>query len=148
MKKNFTVTSPISIQIGKAHVDLHNDFEFHQLVFDLSERKCLLIWSDEKNDASVARDHLRITFHNVKIFSVRERQPEYPLKEDQNLSFVGYLHPDDLSIMNGFLPEENSSNNFHMIFGFESGFSIKLYADEVTAELSVKEGGFKSEAQH
>lgn len=70
------------------------------------------------------------------ILAIEGIDPQMPRIEDMRLSFMGYLHPDDLAVMNGFLLEESSSSSHHMIFAFEGGFVLKIFAEEAMFEVS------------
>jgi hypothetical protein len=107
MKKNFILSSSISIEYSGKHIDLHNDFEFRRLKFNIEDRRCDLLWVGRIDKSFEEKVEFLITIKNATSFSVRPRDSGYPPSEDKILSFMGYLHPDDIDVMDGFFAGRN-----------------------------------------
>ena len=131
--ENFKVVDSIAIEIVGTFLDLHSNFDFVKLEYNIEERIVELDWKKCSGEWAKLEQYerLKLIFKSVEIFSVNSRDSEKPFTEDDSLSYIGYLHPDDLSLMEGFLPPEQSEDNYHMILGFESGLVLKIYSESV-----------------
>lgn len=138
MKKlNFKIQSNHAIDIGNSILDLHNNYDFNGLTYNVPLNTIRFSWI--KTDADwVPKDHpanIQVIFEGVKFFKTYFNTTEQQAESDKlTLSFVGYLHPDDVDIMDGCLDEKEASNEFHIIFSFENGLSIKIYSENAKAE--------------
>lgn len=136
--ENFLVIDSVAIEYDGSYLDLHNNFDFTALTYEVSTRRVALEW--RKNSGEWARNEnyekFKLLFENVSVFYVYTRNSSKPFSEDDCLSYIGYLHPDDVELMEGFLPPEQSGNDYHLIFGFESGLVIKLYSENIKLIVS------------
>jgi len=133
MKKNFSIISSIEVVKAGDSFDLHNDFDLSKLEIDFQKNNLSLLWLSRSSSSCL---QLSIVFKQIKYFNALGFDEEMPRAEDRRLSFLGYLHPEDVNIMNGFLPEESYADGHHIIFSFEGGLTLKLLAE--IAELDVK----------
>lgn len=135
--ENFHIHNDVGLKIESHLVDLHSNYLFCGFSYVLMEKRVVLDW--RKRDDHWAKEEpfarLRMIFNDVSYFSVKSREQCKPFSEDSCLAFIGYLHPEDKEIMNGFLPKEKAKGNYDMILVFESDFAIKLYAETVRMEL-------------
>lgn len=133
MKKNFVVRSTVEIESAGAIYDLHNDFDCNFIRFNPLSSSLTLSWvslADEK--------FLEICFESIELLMLRGMDAKMPRKEDRRLSFMGYVNPEDLDLMDGFLPEDLAEEGFHFIFSFEGGVVIKLQCQ--SAKVMAKTG--------
>ncbi|MBU3057894.1 hypothetical protein [Pseudomonas indica] len=135
--ENFKIIDSIAIEYGGYYLDLHNNFNFVGLVYDVPRQRIELEWN--KNLGEWSRNEryekIKLTFDAVSVFCVRARDQAKPFSEDECLSYIGYLHPDDMDVMDGFLPVGQSSDDYHVILGFEGGLVIKLYSRIARVEV-------------
>lgn len=131
--ENFKIVDSIAIEFVGAYLDLHSNFDFINLAYNIDERVAELDWKKCSGEWAKLEQYskLKLIFKTVELFSVNPRECKKPFSEDDSLSYIGYLHPEDLSMMEGFLPPEQADDNYHMILGFESGLAIKLYSESV-----------------
>jgi len=131
--ENFKLIDSIGIELDGVYLDLHSNFDFVKLSYDIDGRCVEFDWNKNAGDWAHKEqfERLKLIFKSVDIFCVHPRDSEKPFSEDDCLSYIGYLHPDDLSLMNGFLPPEQSEENYHMILGFESGLVVKIFSKSV-----------------
>lgn len=135
---NFEVLSDTSLRIGNRAVNLHSDYEFLGFEFCNRSRSLELRWS-KFNESWVSKDaisKLSLRFSNVSVLSMRSRDPDRPFWEDQSLEFMGFLHPEDLETMDGFLPPSCALDGYHLIFAFHGAFSIKVYSETAEAIIA------------
>lgn len=139
--KNFKVVDSTGIEFLGQFLDLHSNYDFTSVSYDVCNKSVEMCW--KKCSGSWAENEkyqkLKLKFSSVSVFSVRPRDGEKPFSEDDCLSYLGFLHPDDLDLMDGFLPPDKSEDGFHLVFGFESELVIKLYADSVELISSEEE---------
>lgn len=133
MKKNFIVRSTVEIESAGEIYDLHNDFDCSCIIFNPISSSLVLSWV-----ALVDERYLEICFESIDLLMLRGVNGGMPRKEDRRLSFMGYVHPEDLDLMDGFLPEDLAGEGFHFIFNFEGGLVVKLQCQ--SAKVTVKSG--------
>ncbi len=131
--ENFKVVDSIAIEIDGVYLDLHSNFDFIKLSYDIGKRCVELEWNKCSGEWAKAEknERLKMVFKSVDVFRTHSRDSKKPFSEDACLSYIGFLHSDDLAIMDGFLPAEDSDENYHMILGFESGFAVKIFAKSI-----------------
>lgn len=134
---NFNLADSIGLSYKGSYFDLHSNFDFSSMHYNADDQSLILSWikSHEEWAKIETCNEVSIIFKLVEVLKIIPREDDKPKSEDTTLSFMGYLHPDDLDIMNGFLPTEQKSEDYHMIFGFESGLSIKVYAETVYIQV-------------
>lgn len=139
MKKlNFSIVEAHAVEVDGLFLDLHNDFEFTGLSCDSELGRVSLFWERSRESCVTkgAPARLSIVFDAVSLFKVNFVSGGHGALEGRTLQFVGYLHPEDVETMNGCLDERESSDDFHIVFGFENGLSVKLYSDLVSAAVA------------
>ena len=132
--KNFQLSSDgISLKWQGHDLDLHNCFNFERLTYNLPLKQIEASWlrSLEEWAKGTALPGLTLIFKDVSFFRVKERDPEYPLTEDDCLLSASF-HPvelrdefDSISI--------SSSPADDLTFFFQSEWGFKVNA--VTVEL-------------
>ncbi|MES2822751.1 MAG: hypothetical protein V4732_04045 [Pseudomonadota bacterium] len=139
--KNFKIEESHGIEYEGKFLDLHSNYDFVKFSYDISCQSVALYWNKSEEDWAVKEpfENLRLQFNSISIFAVRSRDDKKPFSEDDCLSYIGYMHPDDIEIMNGFLPKKMANDKYHLVLGFESGMAIKLFCE--TAELFSKSMG-------
>lgn len=130
MKRNFSATTETTLRLLGKDFDLHNDFAFDGLHFVPTARQVKITFKGRASEGL----SLIIAFEPVSVFCVSGLDTNMPSDEDKCLDCFGYLHPDDLSVMDGFLPERSSVEDYHMIFLFRGGLAVKVYAEKARAE--------------
>jgi len=138
-KANFAVTANHSITVDHKHVlDLHNDFDFNSLIYDANLGQVSLSWTKSEGDwvAEAVPQKIKMNFDGVSFFSTQIIPKEHDKSDRLTLSFVGYLHPEDIGLMDGCLDERESDWSYHMIFSFENGLAVKIYSDQVRCSVA------------
>lgn len=131
--ENFRMASSTVLEFDGVYIDLHSNYDFCGLSYDVSDKcvvlkwkRCSGLWAEGDIYKSVD-----LVFNSVQVFGVRPRCNDKPFSEDDSLGYMGYLHPDDIDVMDGFLFPEQARGNYHLIFGFESDLVVKLYSESV-----------------
>lgn len=135
---NFSIEDDYGLVYNNELLDLHNCYEFQELKYSLNSKKIELEW--DANDEWVVKTSIKkfkLTFNRPVFFKVRERNFELPKSEDLTLSRMGFIHPEDEDMDN---PCElnDRKENFHMLFTFQGGMSIRIYAESVELIYQLK----------
>jgi hypothetical protein len=132
--KNFAIGGDyISLEWQAHNLDLHNNFDFKSVHYDLELKQLELVWlrSTEKWAKNENLPGLMLVFNGVHFFLVKERDPEYPFSEDSCLCNISF-HPTSA---------REEFDNFYQTIGpgddltffFQSEWGIKVNAE--AAEL-------------
>lgn len=121
MNKNFIVKSTIEIESSGKTYDLHNDFDCNRILLDPMSSSLTLSWVSR-----LGGTHVQICFEKIELLVLRGIDAMVPRKEDRRLSFLGFAHPEDMDLMDGFLPEDLAGDDYHFIVSFEGGIALKV----------------------
>ncbi len=130
MRRNFSIVTETTLRTLEGDFDLHNDFAFDGVRFVPTARKVEVAFKCRTSQALL----LVIAFDAVSVLRALGLKTDMPFNEDECLDCFGYLHPDDLDVMDGFLPEDVSTEDYHMIFIFRGGLVLKFFAEEARAK--------------
>jgi len=134
MKKNFLIEDNYAFILEGVHIDLHNNFDFISLIYSIEKNLITLNWKKAVGDW-VKHDefkNIRLIFKEILSFNLLDNNSAN--QNSDTVSSVGYLHPDDIEFMGGCLDEQESDETYHMIFIFEGGMKLKIFAEEVFLE--------------
>lgn len=130
--KSFSFDSSIELGFSDRYrwLDLHNCFDWQGFEYASEERRIKLIWKRagegiEPNLPAV----VVLEFQRVTRFAACPRDPGLPYTEDSCLAFVSFTPPefseDFKSEFGGY-----RSDAGHLTFSFQSGFGLKIWAEE------------------
>lgn len=139
-KVNFLVDSNYALDVDGHHIDLHNNFDFESVEYSTKQNRVSLTWAKAIGDW-VQIDvpaNVKIVFDNVLLLKVQTDDCD---KNDDKgtLSFIGYLHPEDVDLMDGCLDESEATSTYHMIIAFEGGLAIKIFSEKAVCLLNQNE---------
>jgi hypothetical protein len=144
---NFTFYSSTEIGIASCprFLDLHNIYGWQSITYLPEKRRITMSWilptgnqiqPDLPPAAAVALKNLprvvALEFRGVSRFAASPRDPEMPYTEDTCLHAVTFTPPDYASDFESEF-EFFRSDSEHITFMFQSGFGLKIWAEE--AEL-------------
>jgi len=136
VKSTFQLDQTIALVVGNAYYDLHNCFDFVGFEYRPTEKKVRLEWQRGAGDW-VAKDlptKLVLIFEGVANFAARRRDDEMPFTEDSCLASITFLPP-ELSDNFAALCPDHRSDDEHLSIEFQSGASIKIWAESVAHEI-------------
>src|SRR3954463_16024954 len=122
MRRDFRIKDDIYVCARDRIFDVHNDYKFSCFYYDASKQWARLTWAALSSDAA-----LPLTFEGIRFIKIKEADDGYPRREAQSTSFIGFLHPDDIETMDGFLPDDGDEQA-HFIVGFQDSSAIKVAA--------------------
>ena len=135
-KVNFLVDGNYALDVDGRHIDLHNNFDFESFEYSTKQNMLSVTWVKVIGDwvQIEVTEYVKIEFDNV-VF-LRIQAGDYDKNDDKKtLSFIGYLHPDDVDLMDGCLDESEANSNYHMIIAFEDGLAIKIFSEKAVCLL-------------
>lgn len=135
-KLNYLVDSNYALDVDGRHIDLHNNYDFKSVKYSTRKNRVSVTWTKVTGDwvQKDVPEHVQIVFDNVAFFKVRT--DDYDKNNDKGtLSFIGYLHPDDVDLMDGCLDEGEANSTYHMIIAFEGGLAIKIFSENTVCLL-------------
>lgn len=127
MIKNFSIVSTVEVSCDGKTYDLHSDYEATKFEHDLLDNSLVLSWRATREGMP---QMLSIRFGKLETLVLRGTDVEMPRSEDGHLSFIGYSSPEDEG-MDSFLLEDMADQDSRIIFNFEGGLVIKVYAEAV-----------------
>jgi hypothetical protein len=134
MIEDFTIKHAIYLVSGEDTLDLHNNYDFSEVVYSIAERRATLTWHRSRGDWTPLTDPLQVdlVFHGVSRFHFMPRDPEMPFTEDNCLSSAGYWTEEDWcdGVMICDAPPES---NWLRAFDFQSGAIVAIAAEEAKA---------------
>ena len=133
--ENFTLEQGYTLVLDGVTYDLHNDYDFIRFSYTSPDSKTVLLWQKCRGDWTDpdAPAYIRIAFSGTT-FLMTVCEEDSDVSPHSTLEFAGYLHADDLQNMHGYLDRTEISDDYHLIFGFEGGMTIKLKAANGVAE--------------
>jgi len=129
---NFSIAKDfIAVEIDGVYYDLHNNFDFIGLSYDLLNRRMELSWVKSKGTwvSEDSSDSLSLKFLGVSLFKCKERDSDVPYSEDDCLSAMGFIHNDMIDEIEGFAHIEPKPDACHLNISFMSGFAIKIASE-------------------
>ena len=131
---NFTFDSSVELGFSGHHryLDLHNCFEWQGLSYRPDSRRIEMSWVGFPNELPrpTSQFSLTLVFRGVSSFTVCPRDPEMPFTEDSCLHAVTFTPPERASDFEGEYRGYRSDLE-HITFLFQSGFGVKIWAEEV-----------------
>lgn len=134
---NFNIGANYAICMGPIWLDLHNDYDFEKYEYDPHANNALFSWSRSKSRSAEpgTAQKLMLRFDKLTLSKTEYMADSSLVADATTLAFLGFLHPDDLNVMDGCLTQDESDSTYHIIFRFENGLAIKCFSETVTCEL-------------
>ena len=125
----------IEVEVDERAYDLHNFYSLDFFKYEINERRVILEFSKRSESWVPPEEPQKIClkFFLISHFSVQECDPKMPCTEDDCIESIGVVEPkaltEDFYLTNDF-PQDH-----HLVLRFQSGFLIRLQAEEASCEL-------------
>ena len=132
----FAWVSDIEMQVGNHLLDLHGEYLFRSVTYDIARRSVTLQWARRQED-HVDPDQpgrLMLIMNGVHHFEVRPRDPELPPTEDDCLGGLSYYCDEDWCTA-PFWTETAPDEDWFWVFEFMSHMQIFVGAETAVATL-------------
>ena len=131
---NFTFDTSVELGVAARHryLDLHNCFDWQSITYLSEERRITMSWIRSTGDW-VRPDlppALALEFRGVSRFTACPRDTDLSYNEDSCLASVTFSPPDFATNFVGVF-EGYRGDSEHITFLFQSGFGMKIWAEEV-----------------
>jgi hypothetical protein len=137
MLKDFRVTDNVSISVGDVYLDLHNDFDLHQvrLTFPTATAE---IEFRRRSGVTRALIPAACVLHFVGVDWIQTSHAVV-LQADNFVEEIGYKGPTDMD-HSWLVREEHSTSQFHLCFRLGNDEFVRIHAASGNALLVVDEG--------
>lgn len=119
------------------YADLHNNFCFENLHYSSATATLKLSW--RKSSSKWARHEpwqaLHLLFEGVSYWQVREREPTYPLSEDQTLQHICRTPPEARTEFENIYFNEDAQPCWDLTLHFQSEWGIKVSSTTVRLQV-------------
>ena len=138
MNRNYEIIDGIYLVHQGYELDLHNNFDFQNLDYSVSDRKLVLYWVRSKGDwvSSETPSSLEVIFSGVSEFRFMPRDCETPFSEDDCISAFGYWVDEDWA--EGVImvePNQKIEPQWLTAIDFMSGAVIAVQAENASAKI-------------
>jgi len=130
LKRNFTISQFIEINVGDRCFDMHNDFDLLHLRVAFDGGAVFLEF--EHTAAEYKGGRLVFSFSGVRNLSIGVRDAAYPASSDRTLEYIGFA--DELTEGDEFIEDDAAGPEMDLKFGFESKMHIRIGSDEAIAQ--------------
>ena len=133
MRSSFQLDQGVSVIADGKYYDLHNCFDFVGYEHRPAEKKLRLEWLRSPGEW-VSADipvGLVLFFEGVTNFAVQKRDGDMPFTEDNCVSNISFLPPELSDRYDAMCPDHRSHDE-HLSLSFQSGASMKIWAESVT----------------
>ena len=136
METNFEIEENYAVQLNGMHIDLHNNFDFIELVkngknITIVFKQTLGDWV--KNDEF---KNLNFEFKNVSYEYFEDGDPKATKEDTQQLGEITFFPAKSREINDGFIPQVKPKMNDDLIMFFEDGKVFRIGCEKI--ELTVE----------
>lgn len=117
----------ISLDVNEIYCDLHNNFDFQSISYDVSKRNVQLVWIKSVGDwvPKGLPESIVLVFDGVSSVKLKERDSEMPYTEDDCINTIGFASPEN----EDYCSHEQFEDTWCLVMDFMSGASIKIQSD-------------------
>lgn len=137
MQTNFTIEGNSAIQFQGRHIDLHNCFDFDELVENY-EKKELIIKFKKAEGSWVKKDELdAVTFHLLDVFFLHKstNATDLLLEDSRTLEFLSFFSSELRELNDCLVQQEKPKEGDDLLFHFFNGNVIRAACDRVVVEV-------------
>jgi hypothetical protein len=132
---DFSIDENHGLCVGACQVDLHNDYNFTGFKYDPCNNFAEFQWlrADTASPLALHRTVI-LRFIELRVFFAAMEYRADTVNDSETLDFIGFLHSEDVDVMNGCLTQSEADSTYHLIIRFLNGMTFKCYANSVTCE--------------
>jgi hypothetical protein len=133
---NFSWSSSIYLHVDGEKLDLHNDFDFQSMSYDVVDRLVVLQWKRGSGDWIQNALPARVTMalRGGSEVRMKPRDPSLPFSEDDCLASFGYDSDEDWAD-GQFWVEKDPDPDWRWSFLFQSGAEIQVAGKTASAQV-------------
>jgi hypothetical protein len=137
MKVNFDIKDNRAIEIVGQLIDLHNNFDFVGLDYNVADREIELKWKKSSGDWVDKNEFssLVLTHKGVTFLKVIEQYEKSTYEDDSCLGEITFFPSTVREINDSIIPQPKPNDGDDILYYFENGQQIRIHCKEI--ELSV-----------
>jgi len=129
--QNFEITDDnIGIIFDDDYFDLHNEYDLTSHTYNEELKEAQFTWRKVNESKQIT-----LCFRDVTLYKTNPRDPSIPESEDLTISFIGFLHPDEIDVMDGYASNSDFIAGNHFIIGLESEAAFKVGAESAICTI-------------
>jgi hypothetical protein len=137
MKVNFDILDNIALSYEVLYIDLHNNFDFEKLEYNVGHRELTLTW--KKTDGEwVGKNELSkiiLTHTGVDYFAISGQGENFVLQDNKTLSEISFFPSTSREINDSISSQQKPNPDDDIMYFYENGQAIRIHCDKI--ELSV-----------
>ncbi|MFC4209738.1 hypothetical protein ACFOWA_01010 [Pedobacter lithocola] len=137
MEVNFAIkNNTAALNFKGIHIDLHNNFNFVGLDYQLPIREIHLKWVKSMGDWVGPNEFssLILIHRNVTFFKVIEQDENSTPEDDSCLGEITFFPSSARDFIDSYLPQENPKENDDIKYFFEGGLQIIIHCKQIHLE--------------
>jgi hypothetical protein len=135
--ENFSWKRSIYLQAGGIELDIHNNYDFRRIVYDIAERILLLEWhrGDGEWVSKALPSNIRLQMNGIYDLRISPCAPEMPFTEDDCLNSFGY-DCDEEWADGQFWVDGAPEPSWRWSFLFQSGMEIQVGGESASTSVT------------
>jgi hypothetical protein len=138
MKVNFEITDNYALNYEGRHIDLHNNFDFAGLDYNVINREIKLHWKKANSDwvdknevSSLVLTHIGVTF-----LSLIGQEEKSTYEDDRCLVEITFFPSTERAINDSIVPQPKPNDGDDILYFFENGQLFRIHCEQI--ELGIK----------
>jgi hypothetical protein len=119
------------------YADLHNNFDFTDLHYFPTEARLIMCWKKSAGDwvPNVLWQTLKLVFEGVSYLQVRERNPEFPISDDNCMRDICRTPVEARQDFDSIWLDRTPPSDYDLQLAFQSEWAIKVNATTVALNI-------------
>lgn len=133
MKVNFEITDNHAISIAGRHIDLHNNFDFVGLEYNVANREIKLNWEKSSGDwvSNIELPGLILTHSDVSFFAITAQVENRNYDVDDCLGELTFFPSTAREINNSITLQSHPNEDDDILYHFENGRTIRIHCEKI-----------------
>lgn len=139
MKVNFDIADNHALNFDGRHIDLHNNFDFVGLDYNVADREIKLNWKKSngnwinKNEFS----SLVLTHRAVTFFKVIDQDEKSNYEDDSCLCEISFFPSSEREFEDSIISQSKPNDGDDIKYFFESGQQIIIHCDQIELNVNI-----------
>lgn len=137
MKVNFDIIDNIALNYQGLYIDLHNNFNFEKIEFNVDHNEVKLTW--KKTDGEwVGKNELSkiiLTHNGVDYLKIMGQDENSFLQDKNTLAEISFFPSTSRGINDSMSSQQKPNPDDDIMYFYENGQAIRIHCDKI--ELSV-----------
>ena len=133
MKVNFEITDFQFLHFAEKQIDLHNNFDFVGLEYNVAGREIVMNWEKTSGDWVNESDFssLKLVHKKVTFFNVVGQEAGSSLTDDTCLGEITFFPSNERELIAGLMSYSKPNEGDDIKYFFENGQCIIIHCEEI-----------------